>query len=361
MAFFARRSWAAGIGVTARVVVVSLVGLLAGPWMGDAAGARAAEDPVALEKLKALYRRPSKIPFPPQNPYSDIKAKLGEMLFFDPRVSGGGKVSCASCHTPALGWSDGLRVSIGVGDRPMTRRSQTLLDLAWSELLMWDGRAPNLEEQVLGPVLTPEIMNQSIKALVRAIGALPAYRRMFEEAFPGRAMSGDTIAEAVATYERTIVSNKAPFDRWIEGDEAAIDASAKHGFALFNGAANCAACHTGWRLTDDGFHDIGMPDGDRGRGEHVPGVEVLEHAFKTPTLRNIALRPPYMHDGSVATLEGVVRHYIDGFTTRPSLSPEIKTLALTPEDVGDLVAFMRTLTSVDDPVTIPVLPSKEEM
>ena len=142
--------------------------------------------------------------------------------------------------------------------------------------------------------------------------------------------------------------------------EAAIDAAAKRGFALFNGKANCAACHSGWRFTDDGFHDIGLPSLDPGRASQVPDEPLLQHAFKTPTLRNVSQRAPYMHDGSIATLNAVVVHYDTGFLDRPSLSPEMRRLGLSTDETNDLVAFMRTLTSVDDPVALPNLPRKEE-
>jgi cytochrome c peroxidase len=175
--------------------------------------------------------------------------------------------------------------------------------------------------------------------------------------FPGKAITVDSIAAAIASYERTIVSGAAPFDRWVSGDEQAISDSAKRGFVLFNGKANCAVCHAGWRMTDDGFHDIGLADStDRGRAGIAPGIPQLEHAFKTPTLRNITQRAPYMHDGSVATLAEVIDHYDTGFVKRPSLDAEMHPLKLTPAEKADLLAFLDTLTSVDAPAVIPVLP-----
>ena len=156
-------------------------------------------------------------------------------------------------------------------------------------------------------------------------------------------------------------SNKAPFDRWIEGDETAISESAKRGFVAFNGKGNCAACHSDWRFTDDGFHDIGLKSDDIGRGAQVPDVQSLQHAFKTPTLRNIDQRAPYMHDGSLANLREVVVHYDTGFVERPSLSPEMHHLGLTEQEVVDLIEFMHTLTSRDDKISIPVLPTKEQV
>jgi cytochrome c peroxidase len=348
------RVWRGRLAVIAAGAALALVAAC----VCDARGAALAQD---VAKLKEIYRRPDAIPFPPDNPYSDAKAKLGELLFFDPRLSGDRNISCATCHTPSLAWSDPLKVSIGAGNKPMSKRSQTLLNLAWTELLMWDGRFPSLEEQVLGPLFKPDIMNNSQTVMIEEISAIPAYRQLFEQAFPGVPVSVASVAKALATFERTIVSNKAPFDRWIEGDEKALNAPAKRGFALFNGKANCVACHNGWRFTDDGFHDIGLSDQDLGRAKVVPDIPVLQHAFKTPTLRNVAQRPPYMHDGSLKSLEDVVGHYAQGFVTRPSLSPEMRKLDLTAGDTQDLVAFMRALTSPDDPVIIPVLPAKEAM
>lgn len=314
-----------------------------------------------IAKLRSEYKRPNAIPFPKDNPYSEVKTKLGEMLFFDPRLSGDNNMSCATCHTPSFAWSDPLKVSIGAGNRPMNKRSQTLLNIAWVDLLMWDGRFSSLETQIAGPMFNKDIMASNRQMLPDEIAAIPTYKKMFEQAFPGEPVTNETIAKAIAHYERTLVSNKAPFDRWVEGDEKAMDDRAKRGFALFVGKANCAACHNTWRFTDDGFHDIGLDDDDPGRGRHVPGVEVLERAFKTPTLRNVAQRPPYMHNGEVATLEEVIRHYAQGFLQRPSLSPEMKRLTLTADEVKDLIAFMHALTSEDDPIPTPVLPVKEAM
>jgi cytochrome c peroxidase len=317
--------------------------------------ATAAQAQVTPE-LKASYRRPTTIPFPKDNPYSEIKADLGKSLFFDPRLSGAGNISCATCHNPALGWSDGLPLGIGV--EKLGRRSPSILDLAWGAPLMWDGRFATLEEQALGPMQAPDEMNQKLPALVAKLRAISGYERSFDLAFPDEGMSVKTIAQAIATYERTIVSETAPFDRWIEGDETAISDVAKRGFVLFNGKARCSACHSGWRLTDDSFHDIGLKSEDIGRGK-IKNLPLMQHAFKTPGLRNIAQRGPYMHDGSITTLVGVMREYDDGFIDRPSLSSEIKRLNLTATEINEVVAFMLTLTSRDKPVTIPMLPTTE--
>jgi cytochrome c peroxidase len=180
---------------------------------------------------------------------------------------------------------------------------------------------------------------------------------LFARGYPGEPIATTTVAKAIATFERQIVSGTAPFDRWAAGDDGAISTEAERGFELFNTKGGCATCHTGWRFTDDSFHDIGVPGVDRGRGAMLPGIEAMQHAFKTPTLRSVAGRAPYMHDGSVATLEDVVDLYDKGgLEGRPSLSPEIKPLHLTSDEKQALVVFLRTLTSVDTPVAIPVLP-----
>ena len=312
-----------------------------------------AGEAVPLEALKKEYRRPAGIPFPADNPFSVEKQRLGQQLYFDPRLSGNNALSCAGCHNPGLSWGDGLAKGIGAGGT-LGRRSPTILNLAWAELLMWDGRKTSLEDQALGPVESDMEMNQKLGDLVPKLAKIDGYRTAFEQAFPGEGITLATIAKAIATYERTVVSTTAPFDRWIAGDETAIGEPAKRGFALFNGKANCAACHGGWNLTDHGFHDIGLADEDLGRGKLVP-LPSMQHAFKTPTLRDVARRAPYMHDGSLPDLMAVVEHYDRGGTARPSLSGEMKPLGLTAQEKADLVAFMLTLTGEPEPVLLPAL------
>ncbi len=313
-------------------------------------------DSAEISALKALFARPDSIPFPQDNPYSEAKARLGEMLFFDPRLSGSNLLSCGSCHNPSLGWEDGQPTATGQGMQVLARHTPTILNLAWGEVFFWDGRADSLEEQALGPIEAPGEMSQSLESLIPELEAIPGYRTAFERAFPGQGITNETIGAAIATYERTIVSNLTPFDRWVRGDETAISASAQNGFLLFNGKANCTACHSGWNMTDDSFHDIGLASEDPGR-EEVLGIAELRHAFKTPGLRNIAQRAPYMHDGSIASLREVIDHYADGFIERPTLSEDIKPFEVTDRERDDLVAFLLSLTSADDPVTLPILPN----
>jgi cytochrome c peroxidase len=176
-------------------------------------------------------------------------------------------------------------------------------------------------------------------------------------AFPADGVTGDNIARAIATFERTVVSGLAPFDAWIDGDEKAISDAAKRGFVLFNGKARCADCHTGWNFTDNKFHDIGLDTDDLGRGKLVPGEKMMKHAFKTPSLRDISQRAPFMHNGSVADLEAVMVHYVSGGVERGSRSPLIKPLGLSAEEIASVVEFMKTLTGTKQVVSLPVLPN----
>ena len=309
-----------------------------------------------IDALKALYRRPATIPFPKDNAYTPEKASLGKKLYFDTRLSVTSAQSCASCHSPGFGWGDGLAVGVGHGMAKLGRHSPTIINAAWGAIFMWDGRLANLEEQALGPIQSPGEMNMPIEKLMERLTTIPEYKPLFDAAFPNEGIKAKTLAAAIATYERTVVSERAPFDAWIEGNEKAISEDAKRGFAVFNGKAQCSACHEGWNFTNDGFQDIGLPSADVGRGEFMPGVIKMKHAFKTPGLREIGRRSPFMHDGSIATLEQVVEHYDRGGVDRPSRSDLMKPLGLTTQEKSDLVAFLNTLNSPLTPTAIPVLP-----
>ena len=309
-----------------------------------------------VDALKALYRRPPTIPFPKENPYTPEKAELGKKLYFDPRLSISAAQSCASCHSPSYGWGDGLAVGVGYGMQQLGRHSPTIVNAAWSDIFMWDGRLPTLEEQALGPIQSSGEMNLPLDQLMKRLSSIEEYKPLFKAAFPQEGMNETTLAKAIATYERTVISERAPFDDWIDGDEKAISEAAKRGFAVFNGKGQCAACHEGWNFTNEGFQDIGLPSDDIGRGQYLPGVVKMQYAFKTPSLREIARRAPYMHDGSLPTLEAVVDHYDGGGVDRPSRSDLIKPLGLTGQEKSDLVAFLNTLTSNLPPTAAPVLP-----
>jgi len=334
--------------IVASLALASALGLLA--TVGGASERASEREPLAK------YARPASIPYPEGNPYTEARAELGRVLFFDPRLSGSNFISCASCHNPGFSWSDPLPKAIGHGMNELGRRTPTILNLAWGGLYFWDGRAESLEAQAMGPITAAGEMNQSADALVVELRAIPGYAPLFAAAYPGQGITTDTISKALATFERGVVSGEAPFDRWVSGDEGAVSEAAKRGFHVFEGKARCATCHSGWRFTDDSFYDIGLIGDDRGRGA-LEDIEVLQYAFRTPGLRNTARRAPYGHNGSEKTLADVIELYdLGGRVKRPSLSPEIQPLQLTTREKSDLLAFLDTLTSADTRVATPELP-----
>lgn len=340
------------------LAMIAMVGLSVGSAavVGPSSTAAVTQPVLTLDQMRAQYKRPATIPFPADNPYTLPKVALGKDLYFDTRLSGANVQSCASCHNPAYGWGDGLPKGVGHGMKTLGRRSPTIVNAAFGPIFMWDGRAGSLEEQALGPIKTDVEMNLPIDQLMERLKGIPGYVPLFDAAFPNEGIKPETVAKAIATYERTVVSARAPFDSWIDNNESAISEDAKRGFVLFNTKAGCAQCHSGWNFTDYSFQDIGLADADIGRGKFLPSIDKMQHAFKTPSLREIGRRGPYMHDGSIPTLEAVVEHYDKGGVDRPSRSELMRALGLTAQEKKELVAFMQTLTSTPEPTTVPVLP-----
>jgi cytochrome c peroxidase len=322
------------------IVVAALALFARCGWASDSA-------PASRATLLLEYRHPGAIPSSDDNPYAPEKADLGRRLFFDPVFSNSRKISCASCHDPGLAWADGRARAHGEGVQEMSLRTPTLLNVAWMPRLGWDGKFRDLESVAFAPITATANMNLREDVLIARLAAVPSYVSAFAGAFPDGAISRRNIELALANFERTIVSGDAPFDLWARGDEHTIDESAKRGFDLFNGRARCAGCHSGWTFSDGSFHDIGAAQGaDIGRGRLFPSSVKLRYAFKTPTLRDVARRAPYMHDGSVPTLEAVIDLYDRGGVARPSRSELIGPLALTDAEKSDLLAFLKSLTSV---------------
>ena len=307
--------------------------------------------------LKDMYKRPLDIPYPKDNPYSLAKANLGKMLFFDPRLSRSKVMSCATCHNPSLAWGDGLPKSVGDFHKELSRRTPTIINLAWDKFFFWDGRSDSLEKQALAPIESESEMGIPLSVMIEDLKDISGYKTYFLEAFPNDKdpISKENLSKAIATFERTLVTKDTPFDKWIKGDDKAISQEAKNGFVLFNKKANCAVCHSGWNFSDNNFHDIGIKTADLGR-YNITKQNDMKHAFKTPSLRNIVARSPYMHNGSIETLIDVIEHYDNGFVQRESLSPLIKPLTLTLQEKRDLVAFLQTLSSQEDDITFPLLP-----
>jgi cytochrome c peroxidase len=242
------------------------------------------------------------------------------------------------------------------------RATPSIYNSAYNGIQMWDGRKANLEEQALGPLSSPDEMAADFGSLFVWLQSNHAYSKMFAQAYPNEPIGAETLAKAIASYERTVVSNNSPFDRWLQGEPGAMTPQQVRGFRVFADAqkGNCAACHHAPNFTDDGFHNIGLKsfasdNPDLGRYAHRP-VKLLKGAFKTPGLRNIAQTAPYFHDGSAQTLAEVVDHYVRGGDVHTNLSPNMKALALTPREKADLVAFLQALTGDPQPVVLPVLP-----
>jgi cytochrome c peroxidase len=314
-------------------------------------------DDKTLDALKQAYRRPTAIPFPESAPYSPQMATLGKMLFFDPRLSGAQNLSCASCHNPSFGYEVPVPGAIGSANTPLGRKAPTVLNAAYTPVFFWDGRAEDLEEQAQGPLTAAAEMNGKFPEIVARLKNVPEYRDWFDRLFPGTGVTKANLLTAIATFERTVVTGWAPFDHWVEGDEAAISASAKHGFELFNGKAGCSGCHSGWNFTDNRFHDIGFSDDDIGRGKLEPNNPLAQHAFKTPGLRNLIYRAPFGHAGQLADLESVIAFYQTGGMDRPSKSPLMKSFSLDTKESEDLINFLKSLTAEKTETALPNLPN----
>ena len=316
----------------------------------------------AGHKSLQKWRLAATPPHPADNKPTPAKVELGKKLFFDPRLSGDGNMSCATCHSPLFGWSDGLPTAKGVKSMVLGRASPTVINTAYNSLQMWDGRKATLEDQAMGPMEANVEMNMDTKRLFAWLNDNPGYRQLFSTAFPGQPIDAGTVSKAIASFERTVVSNTSPFDQWVAGKKDAMTPDQVKGFALFIDPkkANCAACHSGPNFTDNGFHNLGLAsfggaEPDMGRFAQKP-VASMKGAFKTPTVREAGRTAPYFHDGSAASLEQVVAFYAKGGEVTTNLSKSMKPLSLTPEEVSQLVAFMGALSSPAKPFVLPMLP-----
>jgi cytochrome c peroxidase len=327
-------------------------------------------------------------PAPIAGAHAADRVAVGRKLFMDRRLSRNGTMSCGMCHVPEQGFSvHELATSVGIEGRSLRRNAPTVLNVGYYTSFFHDGRAATLEEQAWGPLLAPDEMgNASRDSVVARIAGLPDYAGLFERAFPGAGLSPETIAAALASYQRSLASAGSPFDRWFyRGDADALSASARRGYLLFRGRAQCGACHEIGKhyalFTDNAFHNLGVglgrparsmatvdvqlapgvrtkvalrtlddlfgaPAADEGRYE-VTRLEKDRFAYRTPTLRNVELTAPYMHDGSLATLRDVVDFYDRGGEQNPGLDRFMMPLFLTEREKEDLVAFMRSLTGAN--------------
>jgi cytochrome c peroxidase len=298
------------------------------------------------------------VEIPKDNPLTAAKVELGKLLFFDPRLSVDDTVACASCHSPQFGFSNGLATAIGVKGQRGGRSAPVAINRAFSTLQFWDGRAASLEEQALGPIQASIEMGHDLKAVVAKLKGIPGYRKRFDNAF-GTDVTSEGIAKAIASFERTLLSGDSPFDRYEAGTKSALSPAGRRGLEIFRTKAKCTSCHVGVNFSDEEFHNIGVgmekPNPDLGRFE-VTKKEADRGAFKTPTLRDVALSAPYMHDGSLKTLEAVIDHYDRGGKENPWIDEKIKPLGLTDQEKQDLLAILKALTGAPIVVQVPPLP-----
>jgi cytochrome c peroxidase len=296
------------------------------------------------------------------------KVRLGRWLFFDGRLSKDGTIACASCHRPAHAFSEPAAHATGVGGQEGVRKSPPLVNVAFSvfERYFWDGRAASLAEQAKGPIANPAEMANTHDGAVAALSAVAGYRRAFREVYGDERIDIDRVTDAIAAYEATRLSGGSAYDRFAAGDAAALSDEAREGLGLFFGRGRCNACHLGPTFTDASFHNVGIgydaslrppASGFRDAGRYAVTHEPEDiGAFKTPTLRDLSRRAPYMHDGSVPTLARAVMTYVER-RRNPWLDPAVAEIDLAPSDVEPLVAFLRSLdgTGYEDeaPRTFP--------
>ena len=343
------------------------------------------DEPLVVKVPLGLQPLTPKIYVPAANPITKGKYELGRQLYFDPRVSLDSTVSCATCHNPARGWTDGMRTSVGINGLTGDRSAPTVINTVYGKTMFWDGRAPSLEGQAQGPIQNViEMGKQSYKEIIDRLAKIPAYTEQFEKVF-GSHVTLDGMAKAIATFERVAaLSGNSSYDKYNAGDNKALSDTEKRGLVLFGLTLNtddefktdavrqkakCTLCHQGFNFTDEQFHNLGIGfDAKTGRFadlgrwaiDPIGGKDnAAIGAFKTPTVREVANTGPYMHDGSLATLEQVVEHYDKGGTPNASLDPDMKPLKLTAQEKADVVAFMKALTGETKKLEelLPKLPS----
>jgi cytochrome c peroxidase len=298
---------------------------------------------------------------PADNPVTREKVELGRFLYYDPRLSIAGDVSCATCHHPDKGFTDNEPVSKGHEGQKGARSAPTVVNSTYSYLQFWDGRAASLEEQALGPVENPIEMGNTLEGMIETVDSIPGYAPLFEAAFGDPEINADRVAKAIASFERTVLSGNSRWDRFMDGDTTALTEQEQRGWELFKGKAQCTLCHAGQTFSDSDFHNLGVGmdavEPDLGR-YLVTDDEVDRGAFKTPSLRDISKTAPYMHDGSQDSLDVVMGFYNEGGEDNPWLSDKIKPLELTVEEMEDIIAFMLALdgeipNDVSEPEAFP--------
>ena len=296
------------------------------------------------------------VPIPADNPPTADTVALGRRLYYDPQLSVDGTISCASCHAPQFAFSDENKVSFGVGKKTGNRHAPTVINSAYNTLQFWDGRAPSLEEQAKGPMANPVEMAHTLDGVVKHLQADPKYVALFKQAWGTDKINIDMVAKSIASFERTVIAGDSPFDRFYYGhDKKALSAAAQRGLKIFTNPkkANCEVCHTIGKtsalFTDNKFHNLGIGADTRGNLNDVGRYGETKKdedmgAFKTPTLRNLGHRAPFMHDGSFPTVKDALAHYIGGGNINDHLDKQIHALDfLTFDERDDLLQFLDAL------------------
>jgi cytochrome c peroxidase len=296
------------------------------------------------------------IPWPAGNPYSPEKAELGRLLYFDKRLSADNSVSCASCHAPDKGWTDNSPVSTGIKGQKGGRSAPATINRAYSLAQFWDGRAPTLEEQAKGPIANPIEMGETHDNVVAKLNGIEGYRALFAKAFGSPEVTIDNAAMAIATFERTLLSGNSAYDRYKAGNKSAMSASQIRGMDVYFNKAKCDQCHEGINFTANAYANLGVGTGQAmpDEGRFAVTKDPLDWGkFKTPTLRDISKSAPYMHDGSLKTLDEVVDFYDEGGIPNKNLDEKIKKLNLTAQQKKDLVEFLKALDGASLKVSVP--------
>jgi len=326
--------------------------------MGVIVGSLCASDDITK------WLRPSEVPQPKNNKITPQRVELGKLLYFDKRLSASQKISCATCHHPKHGWSDEKPTSKAVGHEGAVgpRNSPVVLNTGYQNRQFWDGRVRTLEQQALGPIEADVEMNMPLKVLIPKLNKIKGYKKLFKEAYPksNGQITKEFLAKAIASFERTVVSTQAPFDRYAKGGQKAISKDAKDGFELFKGKAKCTACHDGFNFTDGSFHNIGLNDGELNGKELgrylVKRRDAWYGVMKTPTLRDVTKSYPYFHDGSVKTLEEATAICAGGGRYEHNVKNKSLSMVdrnLTKTEIDKIVSFMKSLTGPDMDLKIP--------
>ncbi len=344
------------------LTVAPLAGLGSGCGKTEkAAGPEATPVKEAAFEVKVPLGLPA-LPVPKDNPMTAAKVELGKMLYFDKRLSKDGTVSCATCHDPKMAWTEHRKTSKGIKDQVGDRNSPTVINAAYMTSQFWDGREPTLEKQALGPIENPIEMGHKLGEMIDDLSKVAGYKAEFQKVFPKEGMTKETIAKAIAAFERTVLSGNSPYDKSKDGDAKALTDAQKRGMDLFMDKASCATCHAPPIFSNNKFYNAGVgmdkPKPDEGR-KKVTGKDGDLGKFRVPHLRNVAETGPYFHDGSVEKLESAVELMAAGGKDNPNLSPMMKAVGgvkLTQAEKADLVEFLKALSGEYPVVEPPMLP-----